>query len=260
MIDEYVYCDANARAASAYLDAWWVLGEDGCLERARQILDSLWRDLRSPAGGMFHYSDGAPHAPGMLTDAVAAGSAFLDAFAVLHEEDHLERAKELAADIVRNHRSTQGGFLDISQTGPASLQIPIPVLTQNALAAAFFVRLADLTGDLSQRENAVWAMKSFPNSHRQFGAFAAGFGHALGRLLTMPLVVTLDGKPGSPEVRSLARAALTQLRHGDVVLRFRQKHGNGPARADIQLEGRDLGSITDPEQITPERVMVLGQS
>ena len=259
VIDEYVYCDANARAASAYLDAWWVLGEDGCLERARQILDSLWRNLRSPAGGMFHYSDGLPHAPGMLTDAVAAGSAFLDAFAVLDEEDHLARAKELAGDIIRVHRSGHGGFLDISQTGPASLQIPIPVLTQNALAAAFFVRLADLTGDLNQRENAVWAMESFPNSHRQFGAFASGFGHALGRLLTMPLVVTLTGKSGSPEVRSLAQAALTQLRHGDVVLRFRQGHDNGPARADIQLEGRILGSITDPGQITPERVNRLGQ-
>ena len=202
----------------------------------------------------------APHAPGMLTDVVAAGSAFLNAFAVLDEVEHLERAKELAGDIFRIHRSGQGGFLDISQTGPASLQIPIPVLTQNALAAAFFVRLADLTGDMNQRENAVWAMKSFPNSHRQFGAFAAGFGHALGRLLTMPMVVTLTGKSGSPEVRSLARAALTQLRHGDVVLRFRQEHDNGPARADIQLEGRNLGSITDPEQITPERVSRLHQT
>ena len=260
VIDEYVYCDANARAASAYLDAWWVLGDNACLERAQQVLESLWRDFRTPGSGMFHYSDGEPHAPGMLTDAVAAGTAFLDAFAVLHEEIYLDRAKELSVEIVQIHRSAQGGFLDISQTGPASLQIPIPVLTQNALAAAFFVRLADLTGDLSQREHAVWALKSFPNSHRNFGAFAAGFGHALGRLLALPLVVTVAGEPGSPGVRSLAGAALTQLGHGDVVLRFRREHNNGPARADIQLEGRFIGSITGPEQLTPEMVKYLGQT
>ncbi|MCH7713912.1 MAG: thioredoxin domain-containing protein [Chloroflexi bacterium] len=258
VIDEYIYCDANARAASAYLDAWWVLGREDCLERARQVLGSLWRDLRAPGGGMYHYSDGQPHAPGMLTDAVAAGAAFLDAFAVLHEEDYLDRAKELAAEIIQNHRSGQGGFLDISQTGPASLQIPIPVLTQNALAAAFFVRLADLTGDLSHREQAVWAMKSFPNSHRKFGAFAAGFGHALGRLLSLPLVVTVAGEPGTPEVRALAKAALTQMGHGDLVLRFRQDHDNGPAKAEFQLEGRFAGSIADPDKITPEMVKYLG--
>ena len=264
VIDEYVYCDANARAASAYLDAWWVLGRDDCLERAQQILESLWRDLRAPAGGMFHYSAGEPRAPGMLTDAVAAGTAFLDAYAVTNQQDQLDRAKKLAAEIVDLHRGAQGGFLDISHeislTGPASLQIPIPVLTQNALAAAFFVRLADLTGDLSQRENAVWALESFPNSHRQFGAFAAGFGHALGRLLALPLVVTVAGEPGSQEVRALARAALTQLGHSDVVLRFRQEPGNGPARAEFHFEGRIAGSITRPEQITPDGVRQLGQT
>ncbi len=260
VIDEYIYSDANARAASAYLDAWWVLGREDCLERARQVLESLWSGLRTPEGGMFHYSDGQPHAPGMLTDTVAAGTAFLDAFAVLDQEIYLGRANELAAQIVQVHRAPQRGFLDISQTGPASLQIPIPVLTQNALAAAFFVRLADLSGEISQRENAVWAMKSFPNAHRQFGAFAAGFGHALGRLLALPLVVTVAGEPGSPEVRALARAALTQLEHGDIVLRFRQEPGNGPARAEIELEGRFVGSISDSEQITPEMVQKLSQT
>ena len=127
-------------------------------------------------------------------------------------------------------------------------------------AREVFVRLADLTGDLSQREHAVWAMKSFPNSHRQFGAFAAGFGHALGRLLALPLAVTVAGEPGSAEVRALARAALTQLGHGDVILRFRREDRNVPAKADIQLEGRPVGSITRPEQITPEMVKYLGQA
>jgi uncharacterized protein YyaL (SSP411 family) len=260
VIDEYLYCDANSRAVSAYLDSWWLLGREDCLERAQQVLEFLWKHLRSPGKGMFHYSDGEPQAPGLLTDAVAAGTAFLDAFAVLHQEVYLDRAKELAKEIGQIHRSAQGGFLDISQTGPASLQIPIAVLTQNALAATFFVRLADLAGDLSQRENAVWAMKSFPNSHRQFGAFAAGFGHALGRLLALPLAVTVAGEPGSPEVLSLARAALTQLGHGDVVLRFRREPKNSPARADIQLEGRPVGSIADPEKITPDMVKFLGQT
>ena len=62
------------------------------------------------------------------------------------------------------------------------------------------------------------------------------------------------------EVRALARAALTQLGHSDVVLRFRQERGNGPARAEFHFEGRIAGSITRPEQITPDAVRQLGQT
>ena len=233
VIDNLVYCDANARAASACLEAWWVLGRDDCLMRARKVMEFLWETLRAPGGGMYHYTDGEGRAPGMLTDAAAAGTAFLSAYAVLHESKYLDRAQELAADIVRMHRSADGGFRDISETGPASLKVAIPVLTQNAAAAAFFVRLADLSGESHHREQAVWALKSFPNSHRHYGAFAAGFGHALARLLALPRLVTVSGIPGVPEVRAQARAALNQHGQGDVVMRFREDRQTGPARPGV---------------------------
>ena len=260
VIDEYIYCDANAKAASAYLDAWWILGREDCLDRAELALDSLWKNLRATSGGMYHYADGQPHGPGMLTDAVAAGAAFLDAFTVLDQQTYLQRAQDMATEIKKIHRSEQGGFLDISQTGPGNLQIPIAVLTQNAQTASFFVRLADLTGDLSYRQQAVWALKSFPNSHRQFGAFAAGLGHALGRLLALPLAVTIIGEPGSQDVRSLAKAALTRMVHGDLVLRFRKGSGNEPAKADFRVDDRPVASIADAGQITQERISHLIQS
>ena len=259
VIDNLVYCDANARAASACLEAWWVLGRDDCRTRAQEVLEFLWATLRAPGVGMFHYRDGEARAPGMLADSVAAGTAFLSAYAVLHEPKYIDRAQELAADIVRMHRNAGGGFMDISETGPASLKVAIPVLTQNAAAAAFFVRLADLSGEIHHREQAVWALKSFPNSHRQYGAFAAGFGHALARLMALPLVITVNGTPGAPAVRALARAALTQHGQGDVVLRFREDRHIGLARADINSGGRDVGSITDPAELKPDLVKSLQQ-
>jgi len=261
VIDEYIYVDANARTAAAYLQAWWLLGRDDCRERAVRVLEVLWQRLRAPGGGMYHYSDtyngGEPRAPGILPDSVAAGWAFLEAYAVLQDEKYLEQARVMAADIVRMHRSPAGGFMDISQKGPASLQLPIAELPQNAAAAAFFVRLADLSGDTSHRGEAVWALKQFPGAHRQFGAFAAGFGHALSRLLTLPLVVTINGVPGSPAVRSLARAVLTQLGHGDVVVRFNPTTDELEAWAEIQMGGRSLGSITEPSELRPERIQAL---
>jgi len=257
VIDNLVYCDANARAASACLEAWWVLGRDDCRARAQEVLELLWGTLRVTSGGMYHYSDGEARAPGMLADSVASGTAFLSAYAVLHEPKYLSRAQSLAADIVRMHRSANGGFLDITEAGPASLKVAIPVLTQNAAAAAFFVRLADLSGEIQYREEAVWALRSLPNAHRQYGAFAAGFGQALARLLALPLVITVNGLPGDPGVRALARAALTQLGHGDLVLRFREDRHIGAARADINSGGRDVGSITDPAEFKPDLVKAL---
>jgi uncharacterized protein YyaL (SSP411 family) len=257
LIDELVYCDANARAASTYLDAWWLLGRQDCQARALNILETLWDTLRAPDGGMYHYSDGTPHVPGLLTDSVMTGLALLDAHAVCGHARYLERARQLAEDIVRRHRNAGGGFDDISLAGPASLQYPVTVLTQNASVASFFVRLADLSGDMAYRKTAHWALRRFPNAHRTYEAFAAGFGHALGRLLALPLVITIAGAPGDAGVRSLARAALTQLHHGDLVLRFREDRQRQTASAEVHLGDRLVGPIVDPASLRREVLTAL---
>jgi uncharacterized protein YyaL (SSP411 family) len=252
LIDELVYCDANARAASAYLDAWWLLGREDCQDRAFTILETLWETLRAPDGGMYHYADGVPHVPGLLMDSVMTGLALLDAYAACGHAVYLERARQLAEDIIRWHRNASGGFSDISVGGPASLQHPVTVLTENADVASFFVRLADLSGDIDYRKPAYWALRRFPNSHRTYAAFAAGFGHALGRLLALPLIITITGVPGEAAVRSLARAACTQLHHGDLVLRFQEDRQRQTASAEVQIGDRRVGPIHDAASLRPE--------
>jgi uncharacterized protein YyaL (SSP411 family) len=251
LIDELVYCDANARAASAYLDAWWLLGREDCKVRAVNILETLWDTLVAPHGGMYHYSDGMPRVPGLLMDSVLMASACLDAYAMSGQAVYLERARQLAEAIVRQHKNAAGGFNDVSLTGPASLQYPVTVLTQNASVASLFVRLADLSGEIGYRKTAHWALRRFPNSHRQYEAFAAGFGHALGRLLALPLLVTITGVPGDATVRSLARAALTHLHHGDLVLQFREDRQRQTASAEVHIGARLVGPIADPAALTP---------
>ena len=259
LLDQYVYCDANARAASSYLDAWWLLGRDDCRARAEQILQHLWETLRAPTGEMYHYWDGAPHVPGLLMDTTMTGLAMLDAYALLRQPLYLERAMQLGAAIIQRHRSPAGGFFDISETGPASLQVPITVLTQNARVATFFVRLADLSGHTDYRKLAYWALRSFPNAHRHYEAFAAGFGHALAQLLTLPLYIAITGAPGAPDVLALARSGLTRLRHGNVVLLLHARQDRRPASATLQMGEKQIGPLTDPTALTPELLMTLSQ-
>jgi uncharacterized protein YyaL (SSP411 family) len=259
LLDQYIYCDANARAASSYLEAWWLLGRDDCRTRAEQILHQLWETLRAPTGEMYHYWDGEPHIPGLLMDTTITGLAMLDAYALLRQPLYLERAMQLGAAISQRHRSPTGGFCDISETGPASLQVPITVLTQNARVATFFVRLADLSGHTAYRQLAYWALRSFPNAHRQYEAFAAGFGHALAQLITLPLYIAITGTPGAPDVLALARSGLTHLRHGNVVLLFQARHDRWPASAIVQMGEKQVGPLTDPAALTPGLLMTLNE-
>ena len=260
VIDEYLYCDANARAVTAYLDAWWILGLEGCRERAKEVLDLLWETLRGPDGAMHHYWDGKALVPGLLGDATETGLALLHAYSTLHEDTYLRRAESLAESIAQRHRDPEGGFHDISISGPASLSRPMKVLAQNARLAAFFVKLADLTGEEAHREQAVWALKSFPNAHRNYGAFAAGFGHSLARLLSLPVIATVVGTPGDPSVIEMAQAALTQLNWGDLVLQFREDQYVPSAKIEIQTEGRPVHTVSEPSALTHGLMLELGRS
>ena len=105
LLDQNVYCDANARAASSYLEAWWLLGRDDCRVRAEQILHRLWDTLRAPTGAMYHYWDRELHVPGLLMDTTMTGLAMLDAYALLRHPLYLERAIQLGTAIVQRHRS-----------------------------------------------------------------------------------------------------------------------------------------------------------
>ena len=177
IIDPYVYCDANAHAASAYFAAWRALGRADCRERAVGILDGLWQMLRPDAGGMYHYFDGAPHVPGLLVDSTAMGLALLDGYETLGEARFRERANLLGREIIRDHMRPSGGFFDVSQLGPGALQRPMLVLTQNAAAARFFL-------GLGFRDAAEWALLSYGGSAEVYGAYAASFGHALDLFLS----------------------------------------------------------------------------
>ena len=126
---------------------------------------------------MFHYLNGdAAYVPGLLMDAVATGTALLDA-------DQSERAAELAHDILRTHLNPSGGFYDVSERGPAALQRPLTELTQNAAAATLFLRLAEIRQDARLRDAAQWALLGYGGALEVYGPYAASFGMALERYL-----------------------------------------------------------------------------
>jgi uncharacterized protein YyaL (SSP411 family) len=246
LIDTFIYCDANAHAASAYFDAWWLLGREDCGRRAQAIVDGLWDRFRSPDGSMYHYHDGDMQTPGLLQDLIAIGEALLDAYATLGDAVYLDRAREVAEQIIARHRGVNGGFVDISRRGPANLRFPLALLTQNAGVARLFIRLADLSDAPSYRRWARWALQRFPNSHREHGAFAAGFGHAVAMLFSPPVIMTISGAPGDPTMRSLWRAALRQSRLFSPTLSFSKVPEGLAASVEVTPRAMVTGPAADP--------------
>ncbi len=262
IIDDCVYTDANAQAISAYLDAWWVLGRPDCKERALKALELLWERCRAPGGGMYHYYDGEPHAPGLLTDAVHTGAALLDAFCVAGEASYLRRAEELAEWIAGRHRNPGGGFYDIVGEDLANLRFRLTLVNENAAAALFFMRLADLSGEQKHLEEAHWALQAFAEDYRKYGVFSAGYGQAVADYLAPPLRVTLEGAAGSPHVRALARAALTRLGSRRILLDVAglvEEAGPASPAAAVHLGNgaHRLGPITAAAALTSELVASL---
>jgi uncharacterized protein YyaL (SSP411 family) len=256
-LDQCLYCDQNARAAAAYLQAWWQLGRDDCRQRAEHILKWTWQNLRNPEGGLYHFSyQGGRQTPGMLQDCTALGSALLDAYAYTEDPEYMRCAIELATDIIRRHRSGAGGFFDIDHVGPGGLRTRLVSPIQNGAVAAFFVRLADLSGERAFRDAAYWALWSFEKPHEEYGVLTAGFAQALARYLASPVSATLVGVPGEERIRELARAALTQLGQPDLVLRFAEGDGSDDAWIEITSADGISQSLYEPELLTPELLAV----
>jgi uncharacterized protein YyaL (SSP411 family) len=241
VLDELIYCDANAVAAAASLKAWWLLGHRQCRDRAEGILDFLWSKLRSPDGEVFHYWRGEAFVPGLLNDAIALGDAVLDAYSMLGDPKYLDRARELARYVIERHASSEGGFFDIDHKGPGMLAVPLVLMPENAGAALFFTRLSDLCAEPTYREHARSALERIPNGHRDYGAFAGVFGHAVGRLLVDPVTVDLAGKPGSEDTLSLLRAARVQLHHGNTIIRLWESEHAAPAQMTLSNSGSTWG-------------------
>ena len=115
IIDRCVYTDANAIVSAAYLDAAELLEKPAYRERALIALEFLWQHCRSENGGMFHYSDGAPHVPGLLEDQAQMGMALVRAY-VADGDGDLPRSR--AADggfYYDGLKNPAGGFYDFAR-------------------------------------------------------------------------------------------------------------------------------------------------
>ncbi|TMA64006.1 MAG: thioredoxin domain-containing protein [Deltaproteobacteria bacterium] len=184
IIDDCVYTDANAQAIVAYLEAGAILNRPDHKTRALNVLDFLWRRNRSEHSGMFHYSDDASHARGLLSDQARMGIALVQAYRASNEVSFLERAKELAEFILLHLSNPGGGYFDRGKSALEFFGSRLSLIDQNGTTASFFLMLADVTKEQKHRDGALSALAAFSGDFAAYGLDAAPYGQALGEWLS----------------------------------------------------------------------------
>lgn len=219
-VDPTVYAGRSALLASAYLEAYKVLGGDARLRVALDTLDFLWTRLRQPDGGMGHaFRDGRVIAAGLLDDQLSVAAAFLDAFEVTGLARHLDAARTLAAHAVARFRSADGGFVDAPGAPEASrLRFEDGEWPGgNALAALVLDRLHELTNEAPYRSLAGEALSALPGAARPPGPRHAAYAYAADVHVNGALHVVIVGQAPDARTRALWRGALRAYRPGKIV-------------------------------------------
>jgi hypothetical protein len=227
-VDDTVYADRNGLMASAYLEAYRVLGDERARDMALGTLDLLGARLRQPDGGLAHAAAaGRLIGPGLLTDQVAVAQARLDAFEATGDGRHLAAARELMRyAVARFWDATEGGFFDRAPSGedPAGASVAVkPFLDDempagNPLAAIVLERLYRITGEEPYERLARLTLAAFPSNPARLGPLVATYAEALDRLERGAVRAVIVGARHDPRTDALTRAAQQAFRPGKVVL------------------------------------------
>jgi len=255
VLDDTVYADRSARLASAYLEAYKVLGGEERLRVALDALEFLQVRLRRPDGGMAHaIRDGRVDPDGSLDDQLAPAAAFLDAFEITGVARHLESARALVAHATARFRAPDGGFLDApAVSGGAAAKkrfVDGDGLGGNALAALVLERLHALTNEASYRAQARETLAALPAS-QPLGATLAGYAYALDLSVSGVPHVVVAGKTADARTGALLRGGLRAFRPGKIVERY------DPEKSDLAAVPPPVAAVLRQQrEVTEPRAYV----
>ncbi|HET7814417.1 MAG TPA: DUF255 domain-containing protein [Candidatus Baltobacteraceae bacterium] len=208
-VDRTSYSNWSAGLAAAFVMAGNVLEDDALLGIGIRALDAL-HALRDENGLLFHVLEpGAePTIRGLLTDQAAYLRALLDAHGETGEPRFFERACEMADEIVASFAAGGGGFYDHASIEEqiGNLDLRERPLSDNAVIADCFLRLAALTHEGRFRELAHATLAYYAQAYERSGIFAAAYARAVRRYTQPAATLEIAGAPD--ETRDLREAAL----------------------------------------------------
>ena len=162
-VDRTFYAGWNALAAHALIQSANVLGSSRYRRLGSDILESLWGESWTPAGGLRRRVGELNDATPILADQVNFLKAWLALYQSTGQPDYLERAAEVAETVQRLFGAPNGGCYDTPP--PRSFEAGLlpreqPVLENSSWAEALLA-LSYLTSDEGHSDRAGHALKIF---------------------------------------------------------------------------------------------------
>ena len=221
-VDRTIYANWNGMMASAFMEAYKVLGLEECRDMALLAIERLLKEAYDPSRGFYHsLVDGSARVDGLLDDQVHMAQALLDAFEATADHGYLETAGQLMdLTIARFWDEEHGGFFDIAvdKRGSVGLEVPdkpiqdSPTPGSNAVAILALDRLHLLTQKQEYRDKAEQALEFFGPRSAQYGLFAATYFLALDYHLGSPAHAVIVGSKDDEGTRTLWQKALATYR------------------------------------------------
>jgi uncharacterized protein len=292
-VDPTLYAAWNAMMASAFLEAYKVLGLEGARDRALMALDLFIERGWDASRGVAHVlagPAGAAGAPGgegdgdlaasnfdLLDDQVLMAAALLDAFEVTGERRYFDHALALAELVVKRFSDESGGgFFDLALDAAdrqGSLTIrrkalqDSPTPAGNSVAAAVLDRLAALANRPDLREKSSRTLDLFAVKAGEYGLHASTYALALVNHLRAPVEIVVVGRADAAAQAQLLQAAYRTPAAGKHVLTFSLETvaqedlpaGLAETLPHLPLDGRPLalvcsGRSCQPPAATPEEL------
>ncbi len=267
-LDRAVYTGSNAAAASVLLRSFQIFGDMEFRRTAVAALELVWDRLWSGETGPSHYyADGKPRLAGLLADVSPLLAACIDAYESGAGELWLDRAIQVAKWLLANLEDVEnGGFFDcVKALGAGGLlaEKDKPI-TENSVAAAALIRLAQSTGQPHFGNAARRALTYFGSIYKEKGIMAADYATAVQRLLDPPVRVTIVGADDDDAtVLMIGAAHRARLPFRSVEVIDPETHGEDLEASGFGYAGRPVAYIcigascqapvTDPS-VLPERL------
>jgi len=213
-IDPIIYTDANAAMVSAYIAAYKILGDDRYKDFAVKTTNFLLSNCYSPDLGMAHYYDREAHLFGWLSDQAYMIGSLIDLYSVTGDRSYLNTAKQLVETCEKLFIDEDGVFFDRSRQSdePAlgALAIRRKPMKENSLIARNIYRLAYIDGADKYEKMAEKALANLELGEAEPIPPIALYGLAVDEVLTQPVVLTIIGIRGKPEMEALLKEAWGQ--------------------------------------------------
>lgn len=199
-VDPVIYTNWNAQMISAHLLAAALINPQAYTPVALTALEALWDRMWDEKAGLYHFDDGTPQLPGMLTDVAHLAHTLVDGYEFTGDRVYLDRAAQLLS-WADEHLWQEVAYIDFADAGkelPGRLAHAQKPLNENCLMATLMWRMGLAQNDPALQQRAKALIGAFSKMALEQGIFGAAWALASETIAAPLLSATVIEGPSRP--------------------------------------------------------------